>query len=141
MKNYDDERIKYIYLHEYTQQSGAWSLFSLVFTVLLIVALLKYILICFVALLIFAIVFAFVKNLIQKRMYSSQAIVITPEEAVSGTEVEVYVRNIKSPVTFNVKIFPNIKNGQKIIVKNIEMENESGEKYKKDICIRVEIKE
>ena len=71
------------------------------------------------------------------KMRSAQPLVLTPEEALRGVNINAEIANIGKPMTIRIHIPPNTKSGQKYIAKNVEIENQSGKKQTVDILFEI----
>ncbi|MBE6701683.1 MAG: hypothetical protein E7582_07355 [Ruminococcaceae bacterium] len=74
------------------------------------------------------------------KMNSVQKIVLSSEEARDGIEINATISNIDVPKTIVLKIPPRVKNGQKYIARNVEIQKDS-EKKKVNIYFTIEIKD
>lgn len=106
----------------------------------LILSAWHYILLAVIIAAIAILIFLILKKHFSNQMYSVQKLSISSKEAQNGAEIEATIKNIEVPTTIILKIPPNVKNGQKYIAKNVEIQNNS-EKRKVNIHFIIEIED
>ena len=74
-------------------------------------------------------------------MQATQPLLLTSVEAEQGAELSITIQNTAKPIVLDVVTPSNAKNGQKIVVKNVLIENERGKKEKKNIWFKIEVQE
>ena len=114
---------------------------SIVIGLACLISLWEYILIAMavVAVIVAAGVIAWVY--LKKQVVASKPVVLTKEIAAEGVEIIMNVTYNSSRVTLNVNIPPNVKNGQKFVIKNVLFADQRGRKVKKSVRFQVEISE
>ncbi len=75
-----------------------------------------------------------------KQIYISEPIILTPQEAQQGTELDLFIRSHPATETITAKIPPNSKDGQKILLRNITIINEKGKRQKKNLHLKLQVK-
>lgn len=83
--------------------------------------------------------FLILEKSVLRKMKCVQNLVISSEEAKSGTEIEAIINNTQPPTIVLLKIPPKAKSGQKYVAKNVEIEKNS-QKKKVNIYFTIEVK-
>ena len=144
MNSYDEEsykRYKQYRLNKYRYEQEQITLpLAIILIGAVIMSIWHYILLAIIIIALAVSVFFILEKHFLKQMRSVQKLVISSNEAQNGTEIEATIKNIENPTTFILKIPPKVKNGQKYIAKNVEIQNNS-EKKKVNIHFIIEIKD
>ena len=144
MGNYEEEsyeRYKRYRLNKYRYEQEQITLsIAIILIGAVIMSMWHYILLAIIIIALAVSVFFILEKHFLKQMRSVQKLVISSNEAQNGTEIEATIKNIDNPTTIILKIPPKVKNGQKYIAKNVEIQNNS-EKKKVNIHFIIEIKD
>ncbi len=144
MGNYEEEsyeRYKQYRLNKYRYEQEQITLpLAIILIGAVIMSMWHYILLAIIIIALAVSVFFILEKHFLKQMRSVQKLVISSTEAQNGTEIEATIKNIENPTTIILKIPPKVKNGQKYIAKNVEIQNDS-EKKKVNIHFIIEIKD
>lgn len=144
MENYEEKsykRYKQYRLNKYRYEQEQISFpLAIIMIGAVIMSIWNYILLAIIIIALAVSVFFIFEKHFLKKMRSVQKLVISSNEAQNGTEIEVTMKNIENPTTIILKIPPKVKNGQKYIAKNVEIQNNS-EKKKVNIHFVIEIKD
>lgn len=143
MNNYEESYKRYrqyrLNKYRYEQEQITFPL-AIILIGVVITSIWRYILLAIIIIAIAVLTFFVLKKHFSKQMRSAQKLVISSNEAQNGTEIEATIKNIETPTTIILKIPPKVKNGQKYIAKNVEIQNNS-EKKKVNIHFIIEIKD
>ena len=144
MNHYEEESYKHykqyrLNKYRYEQEQITFPL-AIILIGAVIMSIWHYILLAIIIIALAVSVFFIFKKHFSKQMRSVQKLVISSNEAQNGTEIEATIKNIENPTTIILKIPPKVKNGQKYIAKNVEIQNNS-EKKKVNIHFVIEIKD
>ena len=144
MGNYEEksyERYKQYRLNKYRyEQEQITFPLAIILIGAVIMSIWHYILLGIAVITVAILTFFILEKYFLKQMCSVQKLVISSKEAQNGTEIEATINNIENPTTIVLKIPPKVKNGQKYIAKNVEIQNNS-EKKKVNIHFIIEIKD
>ena len=144
MGNYEEksyERYKQYRLNKYRyEQEQITFPLAIILIGAVIMSIWHYILLGIAVITVAVLTFFILEKYFLKQMCSVQKLVISSKEAQNGTEIEATINNIENPTTIVLKIPPKVKNGQKYIAKNVEIQNNS-EKKKVNIHFVIEIKD
>ena len=144
MGNYEEksyERYKQYRLNKYRyEQEQITFPLAIILIGAVIMSIWHYILLGIAVITVAILTFFILEKYFLKQMCSVQKLVISSKEAQNGTEIEATINNIENPTTIVLKIPPKVKNGQKYIAKNVEIQNNS-EKKKVNIHFVIEIKD
>ena len=143
MNSYDEESYKRykqyrLNKYRYEQEQIAFPL-SIILIGVVIMSIWHYILLTTIIIALAVLTFFILEKYFSKQRYSVQKLVISSNEALNGTEIEATIKNLETPITIILKIPPKVRNGQKYIAKNVEIQNNS-EKKKVNIHFIIEIK-
>ena len=143
MDNYNEEsyeRYKQYRLNKYRYEQA--QKLPLIFLVLLAMlsTIFKYIIWGIIAFVIVFFCIDLYKVYRKKEMSVKQTIKLKSNDALKGTEIELYIKNLEVPLTIVVKIPPKTKNGQKFVLRNVRTKKSSGRIVKKDIYLTIEIR-
>jgi|GEM_PF-1897738 len=144
MNDYEEEsyrRYKQYRINKYTyeQEQKTFPISVILFGALLM-SIWKYILLGIAIIGVGALLFFILDRHFSMKMNSVQKIVLSSEEARDGIEINATISNIDVPKTIVLKIPPRVKNGQKYIARNVEIQKDS-EKKKVNIYFTIEIKD
>ena len=124
--------------YRYEQEQILFPL-AIIFGGAILISLWKYILIAIAAVLVLAIAVAILYLYLKKQLKSEQDIVLSKKDAKEGVEAKINVSYDSQTVSFVFDIPPNVKDGQKIIAKNILFENKKGKKIKKNVTFKIKV--
>ena len=143
MRN-DDER-SYERYKQYRRNKYRYEQEQIIFPIAIIIglsiiiSLWKYILIAIAVVSFLAVVVAILYLYLKKQLKSEQDIVLSKEDAKEGVEAKINVSYDSQTVSFVFNIPPGVKDGQKLVAKNILFENKKGKKIKKNVHFKVRV--
>ena len=143
MRN-DDER-SYERYKQYRRNKYRYEQEQIIFPIAIIIglsiiiSLWKYILIAIAVVSFLAVVVAILYLYLKKQLKSEQDIVLSKEDAKEGVEAKISVLYDSQIVSFVFNIPPGVKDGQKLVAKNILFENKKGKKIKKNVHFKVRV--
>lgn len=101
----------------------------------------KQIVIATIIVIFLVVAFLLYKKHRKKQMQATTPLLLTSTEAQQGAELSITIQNTAKPITLDIVTPSNAKNGQKIVVKNVLIENERGKKEKKNIWFKIELQD
>ena len=143
MRN-DDER-SYERYKQYRRNKYRYEQEQIIFPIAIIIglsiiiSLWKYTLIAIAVVSFLAVVVAILYLYLKKQLKSEQDIVLSKEDAKEGVEAKINVSYDSQTVSFVFNIPPGLKDGQKLVAKNILFENKKGKKIKKNVHFKVRV--
>ena len=143
MRN-DDER-SYERYKQYRRNKYRYEQEQIIFPIAIIIglsiiiSLWKYTLIAIAVISFLAVVVAILYLYLKKQLKSEQDIVLSKEDAKEGVEAKINVSYDSQTVSFVFNIPPGVKDGQKLVAKNILFENKKGKKIKKNVHFKVRV--
>ena len=143
MRN-DDER-SYERYKQYRRNKYGYEQEQIIFPIAIIIglsiiiSLWKYTLIAIAVVSFLAVVVAILYLYLKKQLKSEQDIVLSKEDAKEGVEAKINVSYDSQTVSFVFNIPPGLKDGQKLVAKNILFENKKGKKIKKNVHFKVRV--
>ena len=105
----------------------------------IIIGLWKYILIAIAAILVLAVAVTIFYLYLKRQLKSQQDVVLSKEDAKEGVEAKINVSYDSQTVSFVFNIPSGVKDGQKLVAKNILFENKKGNKVKKNVHFKVKV--
>ena len=141
----DDER-SYERYKQYRRNKYRYEQEQIMFPIAVIVGLAvlislwKYILIALAIIAVLALAVAVLYLYLKKQLKSEQDIVLSPEDAKYGVEAKINVSYNSQKVSFLFEIPPNVKDGKKLVAKNILFKNKKGKNVKKNVHFKVRVK-
>lgn len=143
MKNYDEnsyDRYKQYRIDKYSyEQEQIVFPIGILLIGTAIISLWKYILIAAVVACIIAVLCIVVYFHKKKQIFAAQAIELTQEDAKEGVSARINITYKSSKATLDFDIPPDVKNGQKFVVKNVLFEDCQGKKVKKSVHLKVNV--
>ena len=143
MRN-DDER-SYERYKQYRRNKYRYEQEQIIFPIAIIIglsiiiSLWKYILIAIAVVSFLAVVVAILYLYLKKQLKSEQDIVLSKEDAKEGVEAKISVLYDSQIVFFVFDIPSDVKDGQKLVAKNILFEHKKGKKVKKNVHFKVRV--
>ena len=99
----------------------------------------KYILIAIAAVCVIILVVWAVYLQLKKRVIGEELIILTEEDARDGVTAHITVKYKSSRAKLELDIPPNVRDGQKFLIRDVVFYDENGQKAKKKLCIQVKI--
>lgn len=143
MRN-DDER-SYERYKQYRRNKYRYEQEQIIFPIAIIIglsiiiSLWKYTLIAIAVVSFLAVVVAILYLYLKKQLKSERDIVLSKGDAKEGVEAKINVSYDSQTVSFVFNIPPGVKDGQKLVAKNILFENKKGKKIKKNVHFKVRV--
>lgn len=134
------ERYKQYRLNKYRyEQDQIIFPLTIVIALTAIISLWKYILIAAVVLALIAAIALMIYWHLKGQVITSQPIFLTEEDARNGVTAHINVKYNSSHARLELEIPPNVKNGQKFLVKDVLFKDTSGKVTKKRVHFQVQI--
>ena len=145
MKDYEEEsykRYKQYRRNKYRyEQEQIYFPLMIVLVGAAILTFWKQIVIAAIIVIFLVVAFLLYKKHRKKQMKATKPLLLTSIEAQQGAELSITIQNTAKPITLDIVTPSNAKNGQKIVVKNVLIENERGKKEKKNIWFKIEVQD
>ena len=109
---------------------------TIIIGIVIFLWLFKFILIAVVATAVLALA---VYLIFKRRLFSEQPIVLTKKQAREGAELRANIVYRSSSARVTVDIPAGVKDGERIIIKNVVFEDEKGKKSRKIVRLRIKI--
>lgn len=124
--------------YRYEQEQIIFSI-AIIIGLSIIISLWKYTLIAIAVVSFLAVVVAILYLYLKKQLKSERDIVLSKGDAKEGVEAKINVSYDSQTVSFVFNIPPGVKDGQKLVAKNILFENKKGKKIKKNVHFKVRV--
>ena len=120
-------------------QDRAFCEIAMLAGVALLISLWKYIVVAIASIFVIVISFLFLFLGLKKQLKAEKAVLITKEDAKEGVEAKINVSYDSQVVSLIFNIPPNVRDGQKFVVKNILFKKKNGKTIKKNLHFGVQI--
>ena len=135
------ERYKQYRLNKYRyEQEQIVFPISVIAILTAIISLWKYILITITAVGVIVIIALMIYRHLKKQVVAKQPIVLTEEDAREGVTANITVKYNSSVAKLELDVPPNVKDGQKFVIKNILFQDDTGKVRKKKLYLTVQIR-
>ena len=135
------ERYKQYRLNKYRyEQEQIIFPISVIAILAAIISLWKYILITITAVGVIVIIALIIYRYLKKQVVAKQPIVLTEEDAREGVTANITVKYNSSVAKLELDVPPNVKDGQKFVIKNILFQDDTGKVRKKKLYLTVQIR-
>ena len=135
------ERYKQYRLNKYRyEQEQIIFPISVIAILAAIISLWKYILITITAVGVIVIIALMIYRHLKKQVVAKQPIVLTEEDAREGVTANITVKYNSSVAKLELDVPPNVKDGQKFVIKNILFQDDTGKVRKKKLYLTVQIR-
>ena len=135
------ERYKQYRLNKYRyEQEQIVFPISVIAILAAIISLWKYILITITAVGVIVIIALIIYRYLKKQVVAKQPIVLTEEDAREGVTANITVKYNSSVAKLELDVPPNVKDGQKFVIKNILFQDDTGKVQKKKLYLTVQIR-
>ena len=135
------ERYKQYRLNKYRyEQEQIVFPISVIAILAAIISLWKYILITITALGVIVIIALIIYRYLKKQVVAKQPIVLTEEDAREGVTANITVKYNSSVAKLELDVPPDVKDGQKFVIKNILFQDDTGKVRKKKLYLTVQIR-
>ena len=135
------ERYKQYRLNKYRyEQEQIVFPISVIAILAAIISLWKYILITITAVGVIVIIALIIYRYLKKQVVAKQPIVLTEEDAREGVTANITVKYNSSVAKLELDVPPNVKDGQKFVIKNILFQDDTGKVRKKKLYLTVQIR-
>ena len=135
------ERYKQYRLNKYRyEQEQIVFPISVIAILAAIISLWKYILITITAVGVIVIIALIIYRYLKKQVVAKQPIVLTEEDAREGVTANITVKYNSSVAKLELDVPPDVKDGQKFIIKNILFQDDTGKVRKKKLYLTVQIR-
>ena len=135
------ERYKQYRLNKYRyEQEQIVFPISVIAILTAIISLWKYILITITAVGVIVIIALIIYRYLKKQVVAKQPIVLTEEDAREGVTANITVKYNSSVAKLELDVPPNVKDGQKFVIKNILFQDDTGKVRKKKLYLTVQIR-
>ena len=135
------ERYKQYRLNKYRyEQEQIVFPISVIAILAAIISLWKYILITITAVGVIVIIALIIYRYLKKQVVAKQPIVLTEEDAREGVTANITVKYNSSVAKLELDIPPDVKDGQKFVIKNILFKDDTGKVRKKKLYLTVQIR-
>ena len=135
------ERYKQYRLNKYRyEQEQIVFPISVIAILAAIISLWKYILITITAVGVIVIIALIIYRYLKKQVVAKQPIVLTEEDAREGVTANITVKYNSSVAKLELDVPPDVKDGQKFVIKNILFQDDAGKVRKKKLYLTVQIR-
>ena len=135
------ERYKQYRLNKYRyEQEQIIFPISVIAILAAIISLWKYILITITAVGVIVIIALIIYRYLKKQVVAKQPIVLTEEDAREGVTANITVKYNSSVAKLELDVPPDVKDGQKFVIKNILFQDDTGKVRKKKLYLTVQIR-
>lgn len=135
------ERYKQYRLNKYRyEQEQIVFPISVIAILAAIISLWKYILITITAVGVIVIIALIIYRYLKKQVVAKQPIVLTEEDAREGVTANITVKYNSSVAKLELDVPPDVKDGQKFVIKNILFKDDTGKVRKKKLYLTVQIR-
>ena len=135
------ERYKQYRLNKYRyEQEQIVFPISVIAILAAIISLWKYILITITAVGVIVIIALIIYRYLKKQVVAKQPIVLTEEDAREGVTANITVKYNSSVAKLELDVPPDVKDGQKFVIKNILFQDDTGKVRKKKLYLTVQIR-
>ena len=135
------ERYKQYRLNKYRyEQEQIVFPISVIAILTAIISLWKYILITITAVGVIVIIALMIYRHLKKQVVAKQPIVLTEEDAREGVTANITVKYNSSVAKLELDVPPDVKDGQKFVIKNILFQDDTGKVRKKKLYLTVQIR-
>ena len=135
------ERYKQYRLNKYRyEQEQIIFPISVIAILAAIISLWKYILITITAVGVIVIIALIIYRYLKKQVVAKQPIVLTEEDAREGVTANITVKYNSSVAKLELDVPPDVKDGQKFVIKNILFKDDTGKVRKKKLYLTVQIR-